>query len=61
MIWQIFSSDFFLGFWNFEIDDVTPAILYFLIPALSRAQFAPIFFQIKCKVQSCLPVFAIEN
>ena len=29
----------FLGFWNFEFDDVTAAILYFSVPALSRSQF----------------------
>ena len=45
MISRIFASDIFLGFWNFEIDDVIAAILYFLNRALSRSHFLSDFLQ----------------
>ena len=45
MIWQIFARPFFLGFWNFEIDDVMAAILHFFSGALSRSQFCFNFLQ----------------
>ena len=45
MIRRIFASDVFLGFWNFEIDDVMAAILYFFDAALSRSQFCFDFLQ----------------
>ena len=39
MVSRINTLYVFLGFWNFEFDDVTAAILHFSIPALSRSQF----------------------
>ena len=46
MIWQMFASDIFRSFWNFEFDDVMAAILHFCVPALSRSQFCFDFLQI---------------
>ena len=39
MVSRINTLYVFLGFWNFEFGDVTAAILYFFVPALSRSQF----------------------
>ena len=39
MVSRINTWYVFLGFWNFEFGDVTAAILYFSVPALSRSQF----------------------
>ena len=50
MIWQIFASDIFCGFWNFEFDDVMAAILHFCVAALSRSQFWSDFLQIWTQV-----------
>ena len=46
MIWQIFASVIFYGFWNFEFDDVIAAILHLRVAALSRSQFWSDFLQI---------------
>ena len=46
IIWQIFASVIFRGFWNFEFDDVMAAILHFCVAALSRSQFWSDFLQI---------------
>ena len=45
MISRIFARSVFLGFWNFEIDDVMAAILYFFYAALSRSHFLSDFLQ----------------
>ena len=50
IIWQIFASVIFRGFWNFEFDDVMAAILHFCVAALSRSQFWSDFLQIWTQV-----------
>ena len=54
MISQMFASDIFRSFWNFEFDDVMAAILHFCVPALSRSQFLFDFLQIWIQVTKLL-------
>ena len=45
MIFRIFASVTFRGFWNFEFDDVIAAILHLRVSALSWSQFWSDFLQ----------------
>ena len=61
MIWQIFVRFVFLRFWNFKRMTSWRPFLHFSLGHSHSRNFAPIFFKIGGEVESCLPLFAIEN
>ena len=61
MIAQIFARFTFLGFQNFETDDVMATILNFSTKHSRGRNYASIVFKIAEKVENSDPVFATKN